>query len=107
MLGKKNKQKKQKQEERNTDNFGVRAEHWMVIERYLEERGRYAFVEKWADICEKTSGRVSYDELYELVGKDFPRAPWLNPLDRNANIKAFFEVLNIPCIADDTHIYFP
>lgn len=86
--------------------FNLRARYSMDVELYLE-RNRTKFLEEWADICGKTNGRVSYEELYEVLGKDFPKAPWNDPENINANIKAFFGELGFPCIADDTHIYFP
>ena len=99
--------KQKKHSNRYFDIFGIRAQYRSMVEQYLDGRNRMSFIGDWADICEKTNGRVNYDELYELLGRDFPKAPWLNPRDRNANIKAFFETLEYPCIADDTHIYFP
>ncbi len=101
------KRKKKRNEHRDFDVFGIRSQYWSAVEQYLERRNRLSFVEEWADICEKTNGRVSYDELYELLGRDFPKAPWLDPENRDANIRAFFEMLDIPCKADETHIYFP
>ncbi|MBR6688673.1 MAG: hypothetical protein IKL68_01490 [Clostridia bacterium] len=101
------KRKKKRNEHRDCDVFGIRSQYWSAIEQYLDGRNRLSFVEEWADICEKTNGRVSYDELYELLGRDFPKAPWLDPKNRDANIRAFFETLDIPCKADETHIYFP
>lgn len=104
MLGKR---RKKKHAHRDFDVFGIRAEYWSAVQQYLVENDRFTFVEKWADICEKTNGRVSYDDLYEILGKDFPRAPWLAANDRDANIRAFFEMLEIPFKADETHMYFP
>lgn len=101
------KRKKKKHAHRDFDVFGIRSQYWNAVNQYLDERDRFDFVEQWSDICEKTSGRVSYDELYELLGRDFPKAPWLDPENRNENIVAFFEMLSIPCKADKTHIYFP
>ena len=101
------KRKKKKHVHRDFDAFGIRSQYWNTVNQYLDEKDRFDFVEEWAGICEKTSGRVSYDELYEILGRDFPRAPWLDPEDRDANIRAFFEALDIPCKADETHIYFP
>ena len=101
------KRKKKKHAHRDFDAFGIRSQYWNAVNQYLDAKGRLAFVEEWADICEKTSGRVSYDELYELLGRDFPKAPWLNPDNRNENIIAFFEMLDVPFKADETHIYFP
>lgn len=76
------------------------------VKKYLTEN-RKTFMEGWANLCGKTYGRVSYDELYEILGRNFPKAPWNDPNDRNSNIRAFFGELGFPCKADSTHIYFP
>ena len=47
-------------------------EYEAKFELYLE-RNRESFLSKWAEICEKTSGRVSYDEMAEVLGRDFSR----------------------------------
>lgn len=77
------------------------------VRQYLGNRNVTLFMNEFGNLCEKTDGRVSYEQLVELLGRDFPKASWVDPKDVKLQIIMFFNEIGIPFIPDDTHIYFP
>ena len=63
-------------------------------------------MDSFASLCESTNGRVSYEQLKEIL-VDFPKAPWLDRFNYPEQLKAVFRQIQIPFKAEDTHIYFP
>ena len=95
-----------RRKEKKTRELSVYEIYVNRVWNYLERNKEY-FLEEWSKVCAKTSGRVPYEDLKEILGPNYPKAPWLDPSDDKANITALFAALSIPCRADDTHIYFP
>lgn len=82
-------------------------------ERYSNEVRMYlrkhsdTFLTEFAALCEKTNGRVSYERMLDILGRDYPKATWIDRNDIKQQIEQFFMEVGIPFRADDSHLYFP
>ena len=96
------------------------AKRIVVDEEGISERERYenkvkiylrthrdTFLTEFAILCDKTNGRISYEELLVVLGDDYPKATWTEKNDIKQHIKNFFEEVGIPFRADASHLYFP
>ena len=92
----------------------------IIDEEEMDERTKYAadvanymkwhrkeFIEKFAKLCQKTSGRISYDDMRIALGKDFPKASWISKNDIREQIIQFFVQLGFYYGHDDEYLYFP
>lgn len=76
------------------------------VRRYLSEK-RDSLIYEFSDLCQKYHGRIAYEDMLTVLGKDFPRPQWIHSSKTNEQIVAFFTEVGIPFRADETHLYFP
>lgn len=100
MFNKRKKIREQSKKVRQNDEYSCK------VEEYLINHGE-SFLEGFCELCERTQGRISYEEMSKILEKDFPVANWLPKENLQFQIVAFFQEIGVPVIADDTHFYFP
>ena len=76
------------------------------VNRYLYNK-RDSLICEFSDLCQKYHGRIAYEDMLIVLGKDFPKPQWIHGSKTNEQIVAFFAEVGIPFRADETHLYFP
>lgn len=77
-----------------------------IVKNYLKLSGD-CFVETLGYECERTNGKLTYFQIYNVLGLHYPKAPYVNKEDTRACILLFLKETGIPFKFDDTHVYFP
>ena len=60
-----------------------------------------------SDYCQRTSGRISYDEMQEVLGKHYPKTIHVNVLDERLNVLLFLKTSGLLFKFDENYVYFP
>ena len=77
------------------------------VQDYLS-RNRETFLSKWVEMCNLNQGRISYEEMEEILGPNYPKAGWIDSEDKAAQIQCFFKEIDFPYYeADEEYLYFP
>lgn len=77
-----------------------------VVSNHLKLSGReilYAL----SDCCEKTQGRISYEQMKEILGKHYPRPLKSTNIDERVSIIVFLKEAGILFNFDEKHVYLP
>lgn len=77
-----------------------------IVQNHLKLSGK-DILERLADMCEMTSGRISYKQMQEVLGAHYPKAPYAKCFDERISIILFLRELKLPFKFDDFHIYLP
>ena len=77
-----------------------------VVQNHLKFSGKKIF-ERLADCCQKTNGRIRYEEMHEILGFHYPKAPYALRADYRVCIILFLRESGIPFKYDEKYIYLP
>ena len=77
-----------------------------IVQNHLKFSGREIF-ERLSDCCEKTHGRITYEDMHEILGFHYPKAPYAVGVDNRVCIVLFLKEVGIPFKFDETHVYLP
>lgn len=86
--------------------FKIEDAYKAIVQNHLKFSGR-EILSRLSECCQKTYGRVSYEEMDEVLGFHYPKAPNVNSCDNRVCIVLFLKETGIPFKFDETHIYFP
>lgn len=77
-----------------------------IVYNHLQLSG-CAILNALSDYCQRTSGRISYDDMQEVLGKHYPRTTHINVLDERLNVLLFLKTSGMLFKFDESHVYFP
>lgn len=77
-----------------------------IVQNHLRFSGK-EILERLGDCCQKTSGRITYEEMHEILGFHYPKAPYVVGVDNRVGIILFLREVGLPFKFDETHIYLP
>ena len=77
-----------------------------IVQNHLKLSGM-CIMERLAYYCEKTKGRLDYEQVEEVLGFHYPKAPYIGKMDKRVSIIMFLKATGIPFKFNETHVYFP
>lgn len=78
-----------------------------IVKNYLKLSGK-ELVLNLSDYCERNNGRLTYEEMEEILGKHYPKAKWVDKSDIKRCVITFMEHTEyILYKYDDKYVYFP
>ena len=86
--------------------FKKEKQYKQIVNNYLKLSGS-DIMTRLSECCEKTSGKITYDEMQKIIGVHYPRAPYAIKADYRVNIILFLKETGMLFKFDDNHIYIP
>lgn len=77
-----------------------------IVKNHLKFSGA-EIIDKLAYYCERTHGRLTYNQVSQVLGFHYPKPPYIGKTDERVCIIAFLKEVGIPFNFDENHVYFP
>lgn len=101
------KRNKEKVEVVNTVDLSKEEVYRQIVDNYLKLSGREV-VANLSNFCERSNGRLTYDEMEKVLGGHYPKASWIDKNDKKKSILTFMKYSDFSFyVADENYLYFP
>lgn len=91
----------------NTVDLSKEEVYRQIVDNYLKLSGKEV-VANLSNFCERSNGRLTYDEMEKVLGEHYPKAGWVDKNDKKKCILVFMEYSGFPFyLADENYFYFP